>query len=268
MTRLRNRSFFLLLLFGSTLPCLAQRSAILKEETKFRKSYQRLRLKEFDLVNDYKNYQELEKASASFARFIAHTPATLNYPFRQLIDSHVCQITTSEDGRFRIYSWDMLGGGTGRYFNSIIQWQGKEMSRPRTKYYYQTREEDITAPYAQKVHCVGIGRRTYYLAVTQFILSNPDRVQCIQAYSIQNGKLNDSVKLFQTRKGRLNSICIDYSLFNSKNERKWPFETIRYDRKHQAVLIPLIKESGGLTKGDLVYKLKDGAFRYSGTRRN
>jgi hypothetical protein len=215
-----------------------------------------------DQGDDY--YEQIEKASAEFARAIKLNPASLRYPFRRLIDSHVCRIKTSEDGRFRIYSWDILGGGSARYFNSIIQWKDRAARQQHTQYNYSKSEFDIVAPYVEEIHTVDVGQNRYYLTIWGHVISSSGYNQSIQAYTIRNSKLIDSDKLFKTLKDSLNNIYVDFSANNQVRITHVSKLAIRYDQKRKAVLIPLITEEE-ITNRYLVYRLRNGSFRYTGT---
>src|ERR1035437_7364622 len=58
----------------------------------------------------YGNFDSLFFYSSLFSNkittYVSKYPSTLSYPFQKLIDSNHCNITTSTDGLFRIYSWD------------------------------------------------------------------------------------------------------------------------------------------------------------------
>ena len=50
--------------------------------------------------------------------------STLNYQFSEL--KKYLSLSTSEDGKLRIYSWDTESGGTMHYFSTVYQFQGKD----------------------------------------------------------------------------------------------------------------------------------------------
>ncbi|MGY0037431.1 hypothetical protein [Pedobacter sp. NJ-S-72] len=52
-------------------------------------------------------------------------PATIGYNFKTLVENGM-KIVTSEDGNFRIYSWDDETGGTMRRYNKIFQFRDKK----------------------------------------------------------------------------------------------------------------------------------------------
>ena len=62
-----------------------------------------------------------EKFGKELASFIKNNPATLTYPFKKFSDSIFSFLHTSDDGNFRIYSWDSETGGSMHFYKVIYQ---------------------------------------------------------------------------------------------------------------------------------------------------
>ena len=84
-------------------------------------------------VKKYSNYadnyddEKLSKANEVFeALLLKYTknPATLSYKFSEL--DKLMFNAMSDDGKFRIYSWDTESGGTMHEFSRVYQYQGAD----------------------------------------------------------------------------------------------------------------------------------------------
>src|SRR4051812_6565296 len=64
-----------------------------------------------------------ERFSDKFIHFIRNNPSTINCKFKILTNSNACHIVTSDDGNFRIYSWDTWQGGTMHIFKNVYQFR-------------------------------------------------------------------------------------------------------------------------------------------------
>ena len=189
---------------------------------------------------------------------ITTKPASLNYPFQQLQDSTDCTIATSSDKLFRIYSWDTWTGGTMHFFNAMMQWKGVKgafVSKP-------VLEEGDPGGWCTEIFTVSMKDKVYYLAVFNAVYSTKDKAQYIQAYSIDNDRLVDTVKLFKTPGGAYSRIDIDFDMASVMDRPERPLKLIRYDAGK--LYIPFVKKGGWLTSTNLVYQQKDDSFEYAG----
>ena len=87
----------------------------------------------FGKINEnsaYKNNHDselLEKSNEEFKdKLLKYTKlaSTLKYKFIELEKEVSISISTSEDGKFRVYTWDTLGGGTMHFFETVYQYEG------------------------------------------------------------------------------------------------------------------------------------------------
>lgn len=201
-----------------------------------------------------------EKFGKEFTTFIKANPGTLSYAFKKLIDSNYCQIGTSSDGNFRIYSWDKWTGGTMHQFNIIYQWRnnGKVFTKlPRE-------DKDDPKSFCSKIFTVDINGKPCYLAVTNAIYSTKDARQSIAVYKIENSKLVDTVKLFKTKTKRLNRIDVDFDFFSVVDRPERPFELITYDDKQKIMYIPVVGDKEQVTNKNILYQLKGKSFEFIG----
>ncbi|HEU4553680.1 MAG TPA: hypothetical protein VFS25_12640 [Chitinophaga sp.] len=245
----------------ATLTCekaFTQTKPIASQENRFVKIYSRLASfipANYDSVSFY-----TDKFEKEFTGFIKNNPATLGYPFKELTDSNFCNIATSDDGNFRIYSWDTQTGGTMHFFKTICQWRsnGKVFTK------VPEREEGDAGSFCSRIFTVNTGHQQYYLAVTNAIFSTKNAMQSIAVYSIENNRLVDTVKLFRTKTQRLNKIDVPFDFFSVKDRPERPLELITYDNKQKIIYIPVVDDKGRVTRKYIVYQLKDHYFEFTG----
>lgn len=252
-------SFFLLavlLLIGYS--GIGQTGNVAEIEKQAVKQYSALLLQQennFDSVAVYS-----DRFSKNFQKNIRSNPATLGYNFKALQDSNFCSIQTSADSNFRIYSWDTWTGGTMRFFNTIFQYRynGQVFTKVPVK------GEGDPGSAGVQVFTVTLKGKTIYLNVTNAIGSSKDCAQSIRAYSIENGKLIDTVKVFKTKTKTLNSIEVSYDFFSVVDRPERPVRLITYDENKQMIYIPVVNDKGTVTKKNLCYQLKGDYFEYIG----
>jgi len=201
-----------------------------------------------------------DKFETEFTRFIKNKPATLNYPFKVLVDSNFCDVITSTDGNFRIYSWDSWRGGTMHIFKTVYQWKSNGKVFTKVPKY----EEGDAGSFCSKIFTVNINDKPYYLAVTNGIFSTKDAIQSISAYSIEGNKLVDTVRLFKTKTKILNSIDVEFDFFSVADRPERPLELITFDDKMKIIYIPVIGNKGQVTKKSILYQVKGSYFEYIG----
>ncbi|RYE41411.1 MAG: hypothetical protein EOP48_23985 [Sphingobacteriales bacterium] len=259
MTRLCR--LIVLVLFLAILSCdkgNAQSKDLITQENKFAQLYSKL----FEsLHGDWGiTMAYSEKFSNQFTSFIRATPATLDYPFKKLIDSNYLQIRTSSDGNLRIYSWDTWTGGTMHEYSTIYQWRdnGKVFTKVLNV------DKDDPGSFVSQIFTVAIGGKPYYLAVTNATYSTKDARQSIAAYTIIGGKLVDTVKLFKTKIKRLNRIDVDFDFFSVVDRPERPLELITYDDKQKIIYIPVVGDKEQVTKKNILYQLKGSYFEFIG----
>ena len=251
-------SFLFVLTFLNCDKAFTQIKVIASEENKLTKLYSKLTSfiqANYDSISLYSDKFEKE-----FTKFIKNNPATLNYPFKKLIDSNFCDIRTSGDGNFRIYSWDTWTGGTMHFFKVIYQWKGNGKVFTRVPKY----EEGDAESFCSKIFTVNIYDKPYYLAVTNAIFSTKDLMQSISAYCIEGNNLNDTVKLFKTKTKKVNSINVAFDFFSVIDRPERPFELITYAPSQKIIYIPVVDDKEQVTNKNILYQLKDRYFEFIG----
>lgn len=247
--------FLTILIFHKS---FAQRKDFTLQENTFANLYSKLL--SYIHVDEDSTFLYSEKFSKEFKNFIKSNPATLYYSFRKLIDSNYCQIRTSSDGNFRIYSWDTWTGGSMHEFNEIYQWRGNRNVFTKVA----THSKHDPGSFCSKIFTVSIYGKTNYLAVTNTIYSTKDARQSISVYSIENNKLIDTIKLFKTKTKRLNKIDVMFDFFSVADRPERPLELITYDEKQKLIYIPVVGDKGQVTTRNILYQLKDQYFEFIG----
>ncbi|HEV8283176.1 MAG TPA: hypothetical protein VGQ09_02635 [Chitinophagaceae bacterium] len=210
----------------------------------------------------YGNQDSLEFYSSAFTKkiigYINKYPSTLAYPFQTIIDSNVCNITTSPDGLFRIYSWDTWLGGSMRFFNNIFQYKSGNTVYSKTF----DLEEDYPSVFFSKIYTLKANNKTYYLAIGNGIYSNKDAGQSIKVFTIQNNRLNDTIKLIKTKSGLVNSIDLEFDFFSVADRPERPVKLIKYDANKKIIYIPIVYEDGKVTGRFILYQFKGQYFEH------
>lgn len=196
-------------------------------------------------------------------QYIKENPETLHCPFKTLVDSNACFVTTSADKRLRIYSWDTWMGGTMHQFKNIYQYQsGTTINSETSDYYDDDTGEDGYDPgtFCSAIYTLTAQNKTYYLVITNGIYSTKDCSQTVECYAIEDGKLNKDVKLFKTREGMTSEINFYFDFFTVVDRPERPLKLIRYDETKKTLSIPIVYENGKVTDRFIVYKFNGKYF--------
>jgi len=220
------------------------------------------------LFSFYQNdHDSLEKQSDLFSAimvdYISKNPSTLDYPFKNLVDSNACDVVTSDDGLFRIYSWDTWMGGTEHLFQNIFQFgAGGKVYTKLLKH-----DDGEGSSFYSEIHTVKTGQKIYYLGIGNAIYSTKDAAKSIKVFTIENSSINDSVKLFKTRKELLNEIDVNFDFFSVVDHPERPVKLIKYDAAKKIVYIPVVEEKGWVTDRFIRYQFKGRYFEHILTQR-
>jgi hypothetical protein len=185
--------------------------------------------------------------------------STLNHKFRKL--GKYLYLSTSEDGKFRIYSWDTEGGGSMHFFENVYQFQGKDGNLYSKS---SDLEEGDAGGFVSDIFDVDTRNGKVYLARFSSILSNKDAYQSINLFNIEGNSLNDKIKIIKTKSGLTNTLGFGYDFFSVVNRKERPVKLILYDKETKTIKIPVVIEdkdfkSGKVTGKFINYKF-DGAY--------
>lgn len=246
------------LLLTSVIPALAQSNAQIEQELV-------AAIKEVQKYSTYAGNYDEEKLPAAQKVFeeklLKYTkiPATLNYKFTDL--SELMYIATSEDGKFRIYSWDTEDGGTMHNFSRIYQYQGadgKVYSKPD-----QTSEEGDPGSFVTDIFSLDTANGKVYIVCSTFIGSTSDNGQSAVLYKIDGNALEDKVKLIKTKSGLTDSLHFGYNFFSIVDRSERPIRLISFDKKTKTLKIPVVIEDKEFPNGRVTNRFI--SYRFDGT---
>jgi hypothetical protein len=177
---------------------------------------------------------------------------TIKYDFSEL-QKEGLTIATSDDGLFRIYSWDTWTGGTMHYFDNIFQFKinDRVMSLHYDSSEIENNEDDPKSWY-EKIYSLKFDNKTIYIGVYNAIFSSKDAVEGIKLFEIIKNGLNDTIKLIKTKSGLHNELSYEYNFFSVVDMKERP--TISYDKASKTIYLPLVQEDGTVTKKFIKYK--------------
>ncbi|MDB5224342.1 MAG: uncharacterized protein JWN83_3009 [Chitinophagaceae bacterium] len=208
-------------------------------------------------------YDSLEEANNLFEslllKYTSSNSQTISYSFKSLADSGLT-IVTSEDGLFRIYSWDTWTGGTMHNFRNVFQY--KTDIKVFSKIFKPKRDEEgDPGCFYNQVDDIISGNKKFYITQSRAVLSSGLSYHKIKIFSIDNSKLNDTAKLIKTNTSIKNQLGYEVDLTASSNrDRDVPDFYIEYDKANKIISIPVILEDSKVTNKKIRYQFKDKYF--------
>ncbi len=195
-------------------------------------------IKKYSAYGPSRDYDRLGKENAAFSkklRVYAKLTRTLGYSFPSL--SKEIFISTSRDGKFRIYSWDTEEGGTMHDYKSVFQYQGKS-GKVRSWSFPESEDFSVGGFYHQ-IFQVNTGQGNVYLANSTFILSNPLAMQELEVFRIDGERLNTNMKMIRTNSGLTGSISFEYDFFSVVDHPERPIRLFSFDPERKNFDFPL-----------------------------
>lgn len=245
---------FLLLQALPGTSCAQKGYSLAKEEKELTKIF-------MSIVNGaYENTDTADYYRAAFnnrmkAMFTKH-PESFRYPFKTLVDSQVCWVLTSADGRLRIYSWDTWTGGSMHFYKNVFQYKTAKGIRT----FVQDFGDEDPGGYYAHLFTVKTAQQTYYLALSNSRLSNKDRTQNLEVFAITADRLDDKARLIKTKTGLQHDIGFEYDFFTIEDTGHFYDALIRYDPVQQIITLPVVYEDGQVTKNTIRYKFTGKYF--------
>ena len=213
--------------------------------------------------DDEEFYDSLKKDNKDLLNYMVRkltkAPATLLYDFPKLKKSRI-DILTSDDNKFRIYCWAIGYNSTAQSFDALLQY--KSDSGTKIKILNDDSkgvEGDVyTGAYYKALFTKATKTRgNIYLVISNEVASGAMGVIILKAYSVENGKLCDTVRLFKTTKKTLNSFSFYYDLSNPATKDTIASTSLSEDKMR--LKIPVVVENGLITDKYIVYKF-DGDY--------
>ncbi|WP_347218561.1 hypothetical protein [Chryseobacterium sp.] len=211
---------------------------------------------------DQKNsYDSLAVANTKFEKLLVQytssQPQTISHNFKSL-EKNGLIVATSEDGKFRIYSWDTWTGGTMHFFRNVFQYEANK------KVYSKAAEiqgEGDPGHYYYQINDITSDNKKYYLTQSKAVLSSGMSYHNIKVFSIDNGQLNDKAQLIKTQSGIKNQLGYEVDLTAAANRQYEGRDyEIEYDAKNKIISIPVIQADAKVTTKKIRYQLKGKYF--------
>ena len=209
--------------------------------------------------SDY-DIDKLSAANDSFSKALlkyAKRKDVLNYAFPKLKRS--VSITTSADGKFRVYSWDTNLGGTMHDYNNVYQFVG---SGGEVFVEGADTEEDDMGASTYDVFDLPTKSGTIYMVCTTFIASTQDHYQTIKLLRINGGK-TEAAKLIKTAKGLTDNVGFEYNFFSVVDREERPIKLFTYDKRTRSFKFPVVIESEKFPLGEVTDRFI--TYKFNGT---
>lgn len=183
-------------------------------------------------------------------------PATISYHFKSFDgDTSNLTILTSADTMLRIYNWDSRLGGTMVFFRSVIEYRSGNTTKAYSK--PDAAEEGDPDYYYQRVSMLKANGKTYYIATYEGKYSNPGVYAGVKLFTIEDGKMNDTVHLIKTTTGLHNGIEYEYNQFAADID--YSKYNVHYDENTNTIYIPIVIGEK-MTKRFIKYKFTGKYF--------
>ncbi|MEZ5345970.1 MAG: hypothetical protein R2681_10495 [Pyrinomonadaceae bacterium] len=191
---------------------------------------------------------KLAAANKTFSKTLskyAKRKDVLGFSFSKL--KEFVSISTSADGKFRVYSWDTNLGGTMHDYDDLYQFVGND-----GKIYVEggeSEEEDMGA-FTYDVFDLPLKNGTIYMVCTTFIASTQDHFQSLKLLKITGGK-TEAAKLIKTAKGLTDNVGFEYNFFSVVDREERPIKLFTYDSRARSFKFPVVIESEKFPLGEV-----------------
>lgn len=189
-------------------------------------------------------------------KYLNQNPNTLNCDFKTLTTNNYCKIVTTDDGLFRIYSWNTFMGGTMINFNNLFQ---SKMLNPEKSNLLQFEKYDF-APYYTQAYTLKTSSENFFIAIGGGSFSSRDIYKLVEVFTISGNNLSDSAQLIKTENGFENSITVEFDMQLVGENFNQSEDLIKYDSANQTLYLPILLENGELSKEFTRYKFNGNYF--------
>lgn len=202
-------------------------------------------------------YDSLSNANEQFEKALvkctSQNPATISFDFKELKGKGLT-ISTSDDGLFRIYSWDTWTGGTMHFQQNLFQYKaGDKVFSKIVNEPLDDGDRYSINRYIQ-VFTVKTPTQTYYLGLYDRTYSNKDANQGMRVFAISGTVLDADVKLIKTSSGMKNKLGFDYDFFSVVDRKERPIKLMTYDPRSKTLKMAVVVGGGKVTNRFIVYQ--------------
>jgi hypothetical protein len=218
-------------------------------------------LKKWSAYGPNSDFDKLSKANETFKNKLlkyGKLSSTLKYNFPKF--GREIFISTSADGKFRIYSWDTEEGGTMHSFENVYQYMGQD-GRVYSKSYPS--EEGDAGAFVSDIYALTTGSGPVYMARFSAILSTVDAYQSIDLFRIRGNLLDNRVKLIKTKEGLTHTLGFEYDFFSVVDRKERPIKLITYDAATRSIKLPVVIVDDKNRLGRVTNKFI--TYRFNGT---
>lgn len=225
------------------------------------------------------NWEERDKINKDFAKWLLKDTCTYYYDFPHLTDSlETITITTSDDGKVRIYSWDTWMGGTMIDWDNVIQYRSTD-SKLKTfdgcvwDIEEASEDEEGEGSFGCYTKAIYSFQRkdgqTVYVTDSYFRESSIYGFNELNVFCISDGKLQCVTNAFVTPEGEMKSdVGVEYiipSWYFLTDGRGWDW-VFSLDKETQTFYLPVTREdmSDNMTDQYDLYKFNGYQFVYIG----
>ncbi|VEH22591.1 Uncharacterised protein [Chryseobacterium nakagawai] len=231
-------------------------------EKQLNEAFQKINYWSSDGRDHKDSYDSLAVANTKFekllVRYTSSQPQTISHDFKSL-EKNGLIVKTSEDGKFRIYSWDTWTGGTMHFFKNVFQYE--TIDKKIYSKAVESQGEGDPGCYYYQINDIISENKKYYLTQSKAILSSAMSYHVIKVFSIDKQQLNDKAQLIKTQSGIKNQLSyeVDLTASANRNYQGRDYE-IEYDSKNKIISIPLIQADSKVTNKKIRYQFKGKYF--------
>lgn len=178
-------------------------------------------------------------------------PSTLSYYFPAL--NKLMMNATSDDGNFRVYTWDSEAGGTMHEYYRIYQYRGGD-GKVYSKTEDSAEEDGGAGSFVYDVFTVNAKSGKIYIVCSNFIGSNVDHYQSADLFTIKGNAIQEKVKLIKTASGLTHTLSFEYNFFSVVDRKERPIKLIKFDKKSNTLKIPVVVEDKEFMNGRVTDK--------------
>jgi hypothetical protein len=233
--RIKQRILILLILTCLGQICLAQSSVCDRYDSELTKLYLKIQPFYYDDFDSLLYHSDL--FSSKLMSIIKSNPSTLQCDFKSFKDS-VGSVVTTNDGQFRIYSWNTWTGGTMSEYKNLFQFNSGNKVYVKS---FDYGEGDM-GTYFNKVYSFRIDSLTYILALAGGTESSRYSYEFVTFYSISDSILHDDIPLIETSAGIKSSVSIEYDNSSLENLPASERHLINFDEEKGILYIPIIED--------------------------
>jgi hypothetical protein len=219
-------------------------------------------IQKYSIYGGEYDQQKLADAQEVFEKHLlkfTKVESTLDHKFGEL--DALMSIVTSDDGKFRNYSWDLEDGGTMHRFARVYQYRGMD-----GKVYSQTQEsaeEGMGPGFVTDIFTLSTKTGNVYIVCSTFIASSKLHSQSAELYRIEGRTLNDKVKLIKSRSGLTNRLSFEYDNFSVMDREDRRGKLISFDAKTGVLKIPVVIKDTVYPDGRVTDRFI--SYRFDGT---